>query len=126
MPSKRLKLTGLELMRLRTDVFERDRWRCVALTLDETHVCTDQYGPIHPGEWHYVEVLTLEHVPKFSALGRRADDCVEECLTLCLGANSFTGWSSRWRHEERAHLAKLYPEHWSDVPEVAAVLDSGA
>ena len=122
----RLKLTGLDMYQLRLEVFKRDRFRCVALELDGTHVCTDAVGPILPHEWDYVEALTLEHVPKFSALGRKADDREEECLTLCIGANSFTGWSQRWRHEERQHLAKLYPAHWSDVPEVSSVLDSGA
>jgi hypothetical protein len=120
MPSKRLKLTGLELHELRKRVFMRDHYRCVGLTLDETHVCTDAFGPLEPvGGWDYINALTLEHVSKFSGMGMRADDREEQCLTLCIGANALTGWASRWKHEERAHLAKLYPEHWSDVPEVS-------
>jgi hypothetical protein len=107
----------LELQQFRQQVFARDGYRCVALKLDPEHRCGGPFGPIQPGESGYLQALTLEHVTKRSALGKRADDRLEECLTLCAAANVH-GWASSHRHEERVYLAELYPEHWADVPEV--------
>ena len=114
----RLKLSGPELQQLRFKVFERDGWRCVALTLDRTHMCSGPFGIVRPDQWGYRDILTLEHVNKFSGTGIRADDREEETLTLCIGANSWTGWANVWRHEERKYLAERYPDHWANVPEV--------
>lgn len=115
---KRKRLRGEELQRLRFRVFERDGWRCVALSLDPEHRCAGIYGYTDPGRWDYRDVLTLEHVLKRSGTGMRADDREEECVTLCLHANSPSGWASTHKHQERMYLAERYPEHWADVPEV--------
>lgn len=112
---ERLKLDPLELSRLRVRVFERDGWRCLAPELDpDAGPC----GLLRPGDrLNNTTNLTYEHVSKFSAKGRKADDREEEGLTLCRWHN-VGPWASSHRHEERVHLAKLYPEHWADVPEV--------
>lgn len=115
--TKRRALRGIELTRFRWRVFERDGFQCVALRLDPAHRCGGPFGPIQPSQPGYTHCLTLEHVTKFSALGVRADDIEEECLTLCALANVH-GWASAHRHEERLYLAERYPEHWADVPEV--------
>lgn len=112
------KLSQQAMLQLRFRVFERDGYRCVALELDEAHRCSNAIGFTEPGQWDYLQSLTYEHVPKFSAKGKRADDREEQGLTLCIGANSWTGWSQTHRHVERLHLARLYPAHWADVPEV--------
>lgn len=111
----RLRLSAEEMRQLRQRVFARDGSECLAPMLDpDAGPC----GLLRPGDFYiHPEELTYEHVPRFSGVGVRADDRIEEALTLCRWHNA-GGWANSHRHEERRHLAVLYPEHWAGVPEV--------
>lgn len=110
------KLTPDEWEALRDRVFTRDGERCMAVELDpEPGPCGQIFGrPISDRRG-----LTIEHVSPFATLGKRAPDTEEFLLTLCY-VHNVGPWASAHRHEERMHLAALYPDAWADVPEVQA------
>jgi hypothetical protein len=108
----------MEMTALRWLVFHRDGG-CIAVDPDKVgaeHVvdtpCGNQYGYDHRSD--DLLQMTLEHVREFAAMGApKAPDEPWHCVTLCR-KHGVQAWELSHKDQERAYLARLYPEQWSE------------
>ena len=105
---------------LRSEVFSRDGYRCLAPMLAYRHRqsiddCKGPYGGSaslgrHGNRGPYDSAaLTIEHVHMQPMLGRRAPSDPQHTLTLCAHHN-VNGWASMHKEWEREYLRDLYGE----------------
>jgi hypothetical protein len=106
---------------VREAVYERDEYRCIAPRRDpDAGPCRNFHGDVIPAHRRMRPKLdiTVEHVtPDYGRTGKRADDVVEQMVTLCWGhhlGHGVTGqggsiWALRNKHLTREYLKELYP-----------------